>query len=179
MQKEGIVVPVSIDAGIFRNFALFDSFYRQKRWRPLAVFAAILLASAIICFTLAPRSEQAVFLGSLLTLIGLGLPVVYYASYLSSIGQQCKKLRLTVPRHAYTITLGTEEGILADTGRERLPYRWEDVHGVYRAGKCTYLYVAPQKAYLLPDHQVPGGADALWELLKGSVPAGRLHGRRG
>jgi len=178
MHNASILVPVSIDAKIFRDFALFDSFFLKRRWRPLAFFAGILICSAFICFMMRSRAEQAAFLGGLLVTVGLGLPVVYFLSFLSSIKQQCKKMRLNTPRRAYTLTLNTAEGITVETGKEKLDYRWEDVFAIYRIHHYIYLYVSQQKAYLLPDVQVEGDADALWELLASSVPAGRLFDRR-
>ena len=174
MQKEGMLVQVSIDAKIFRDFAIFDSFIRQKRWRPLAFFACILLGSAVLCFVMRSRAEQAVLLGSVLTVIGIGLPVVYLLSFLSSVKEQSKKMLLKTQRHAYTLLMSKAGGIEIKAGKEQLKYRWAEVFSVYRWHTYTYLYVAQQKAYLMPDQQVHGGADALWTLLKDSVPAGKL-----
>ncbi len=178
MQEAGIVIPVAIDAKTFRDFAFFDSFIRHKRWRPLALFACIMLCSAILCFILRSRAEQAAFLGGVLVTVGLGLPAVYLLSFLSSVRQQSKKMRLATQRHAYTLTMSEAEGITVKTGKEQLTYRWEEVFAVYRVRAYTYLYVAQQKAYLLPDAQVQDGTDVLWRLLKSSVPAGRLFDRR-
>ena len=173
-----MVVPVSIDARIFRDFALFDSFVQKRRWRPLALFSGILLCSACACFAMRGRAEQAVLLGGILVLVGLGLPIVYVLSFLSSIRQQSKKMRLATGRHAYTLTLTAQEGVTVSTGKEQLSYRWNELFAVYRVRQYTYVYVSPQKAFLLPDAQLEGGAGALWQLLKGAVPAGRLYGRR-
>jgi hypothetical protein len=178
LHEAGIVIPVSINAKIFRDFAFFDSFLRQKRWRPLALFTGILLCSAFLCFIMRGRAEQAVLLGGVLTAVGLGLPAAYFLSFLSSVKTQIKKMRLATQRHAYTLTLSGTEGIAVKTGNEQLTYRWEEVFAVYRLRCCSYLYVAQNKAYLIPDANVEGGAEALWEMLKTTVPAGRLFDRR-
>jgi hypothetical protein len=89
-----VTVPVSIDARIFRDFALFDGFFRQHRWRPLALFTGILLISAFVCFLMRNRAEQAAFLGIVLALIGTGLPVAYVLSFLSSIRTRAKRCGL-------------------------------------------------------------------------------------
>ncbi len=178
MKEISVTVPVSIDAKIFRDFALFDGFFRRRRWRPLALFTGILLSSALVCFLMRNRAEQAVFLGSVLALVGIGLPVAYVLSFLSSIRQQSKKMRLATGRHAYTIFLSDSDGIAAEVGKERLTYRWEDVFAIYHLRRATYLYVTPGKAYLLPDAQVPGGAKLLWDLFEKSAPAGRVFLRK-
>ena len=179
MKEISVTVPVSIDARIFRDFALFDGFFRQHRWRPLALFTGILLISAFVCFLMRNRAEQAAFLGIVLALIGTGLPVAYVLSFLSSIRHQSKKMRLTANRHAYTITLSESDGIAAEVGKERLVYRWEDIFAIYHLRRATYLYVAANKAYLPPDAQVPGGAKLLWDLFEKSAPAGRIFLRKG
>jgi hypothetical protein len=178
MQEAGIVVPAAIDAKTFRDFAVFDSFIRQKRWRMLSLFTCIMLGSAIICFIMRGRAEQAVLLGGVLTAVGLGLPVAYLLSFFLSIKTQSEKMRLKTQRHAYTLTMMKAEGIEVKAGKELLKHRWEEVFAVYRWRTYTYLYVSQQKAYLMPDQQVPGSADALWRLLEGSVPAGRLFDLR-
>ena len=58
-----ITIPVRLDAATFRGFAIFDTLKRQKRWKSPAIFAAILMASAIVCFAMNSKADQAVLLG--------------------------------------------------------------------------------------------------------------------
>ena len=51
-----ITIPVRLDAATFRSFAIFDTLKRQKRWKSPAIFAAILMASAIVCFAMNSRA---------------------------------------------------------------------------------------------------------------------------
>ncbi len=175
MSEKSLTIKVYMDAATFRSFALFEGFTRQKRWRPLAVFAGILLASAAVCFFMLAQQPQAMLPAVVLTLVALGLPIVYWFSFLSSVKQQSQKMRLDVPRYAYTLVLSAAEGIDVESGQERLHCPWEEVLSVYHGKGCTYLYLSHTKAYLLPDAQVPQGAEALWQLLRSKVPAERLH----
>ena len=174
MQNFDVVIPVSIDAKIFRKFALFDSFVRQRRWRPLALFTAILLASAVVCFIMASKMEEAVLLGSVLTLVALGLPIVYIFSFLLSVKQQSEKMRLSVRRYAYTLAFNANDCITIKTAKEQLHVKWEDVFSVYRLHHAIYLYISQKKAYLLPADQLECSLDNLWRLMKSKVPGDRL-----
>ena len=83
-------VPVQVNTEIFRDFAAFDVWTRQKRWQRPLVFALILLAGAVICFSQVGKREGAVLLGSVLTLVGLGLPAVYVTMFFQSVNRQAK-----------------------------------------------------------------------------------------
>ncbi len=172
-----VTVEAKIDVGTFRQFALFDSLRRQKRWVSPVLFAVILVVSGGICFALRERAEQAVLLGSVLLTIGLGLPVVYFLNFLYSIQNQIKTLKLDKPRVFYTVTL-TGDGVQVVKGKNEVSLRWDEVYCAYRLPRCTYLYATATRAYLLPDAQACEGADALWELIKEHLPANMLFDRR-
>ena len=73
--------PVWLDARItpevFREFAFFDTFRRQKRWKGPALFALIMGGFAGVCFALRGSREQAALIGAVLLVVGLGLPEVF------------------------------------------------------------------------------------------------------
>lgn len=174
MSGERITVHSILDARIFREFALFDNFRRQRRWRPPVLFAGILLVSALLCFTQRAREEQAVLLGGILLAVGFGLPAVYFFNFFLSLKAQIRKLGLDKPSPAYTLVLDSAEGVRAATRRETAAYRWEELYGAYRVKNCIYLYVSAKRAYLLPEPQIEGGADALWRLLQEKISSRRL-----
>lgn len=173
MKQQSIYVPVQIDAAAFRRFALFDTYARQKRWRGPAVFAAILTVSAAICYTQHAR-RGAVLLGTVLLLVGLGLPAVWYFSYEMSLRAQIKRMRLATPQRAYTLVF-RDGGIEVTTlqGKQKSALAWDSIVEVYRRKGCTYLYFDAAHAYLLPHSQVEGGEPGLWEMIQNHVPASR------
>lgn len=174
MEKTLITMESVIDAGTFRDFALFDNLHLRRRWRAPAGFACILLSFAFICMMLRVRAEQAVLLGIILAAVGLGLPTIYFLSFFRSIRLQSRKLQLDHPRPAYTLCLSVAGGLKATTKRESASYRWEDLYGAYRHKGCIYLYVSARQAYLLPESQIPDGAEALWQLLRDKMPSERV-----
>lgn len=173
MKQQAICVPIQIDAATFRRFALFDTCPRQKRWRGPALFAAILAVSAAICYTQHAR-QGAVLLGSVLLLIGFGLPAVWSLSYEFSLRAQIKRMRLATPQRAYTLVF-RESGIEVTTlqGKNKSALNWDSIVQVYRCKGCTYLYFDASHSYLLPHSQVEGGEPALWELMQRQLPAAK------
>lgn len=176
-------VPVQVNTEIFRDFAAFDVWTRQKRWQRPLVFALILLAGAVICFSQAGKREGAVLLGSVLTLVGLGLPAVYVTMFFQSVNRQAKRMGLAAGKDTYRVELD-EEGVCMrpagaqDKEAEAVAHTWAQVYGAWRTPRAIYLYVTGSQAYLLPADQIPGGADRAWDLLRDHLPAGKLHTTR-
>ena len=157
MKQSVIYLPVQIDGADFRHFALFDAFTRRKMWRRPAVFTAILTVSAALCYSRYPQ-EGSVLLGTILLVLGVGMPLVWYLSYEHSLHVQAKKMGLLkAPRRVYTT-----------------PLSWGSVTAVYRRPNITYLY-AGERAWLLPHSQVREGESSLRALLARRLPPEALH----
>lgn len=167
-------IDVRLDGKEFMKFSWFDAFRHKKVWRRPALFAAILSASAVICFVLHDR-RGAVLLGSMLLVVGLGLPAAWFLSFYLSLRRL--SAGLAGKKHVYTLELHDDDrGIAVDSGDEHAAYPWEQVFHVYRTETASYLYVTPQRAFLVPHGCVRGGADGLWKLIEGQVPADRRTG---
>lgn len=67
MEPAPVLIPCRVSPEDFREFALFDAFRRQKRWKSPLLFAVIFAAFAAVCFT-AGRNVR----GSGLLAVGLG-----------------------------------------------------------------------------------------------------------
>lgn len=173
-------VPVRMDTAAFREFSTFDVLTRQKRWRRPLLFAVLMLAFAVICFTQVGKREGAALLGTVLTVVGIGLPIVYFATFFQSVSKQAKRLKLDTPRDVYRVEL-SESGVrVLEAGRQDKRslvqhYEWPKLYGAWRTGTAVYLYVESNKAYLLPGTQIPGGLDAAWTFVQEKLPAKKLH----
>jgi len=170
-----IRVDVKVSAKLFRRFALFDAFVRQRRWVSPTVFAGIFFFFALLAFLLRSRAEQAVLLACVLLGVGVVLPCVYFFSYLLSVRTQIVKMKLARPRTAYTLLIGPE-GLEATVGKNNRLFPWAQMHAAYRRADCTYLYVSAKQGFLLPHDQIAEGPDALWRLLSAFMPPAALHG---
>lgn len=164
-----MTIEVNLSGQEFRSFTIFDILRRRKQWRGPVLFALILGASALLCFTKA-EMRGAVLLGNVLLTIGLGLPCLYFAYFFSSLSRQIRQQGLSRPQKVYTVTLSDKkQGICADNDREQLKYEWKSVHHAYRNLTATYLYLTPQRALILP-HTCVEEPDELWELLTKKLP---------
>ena len=87
-------------------------------------------------------------MGTILLIIGLGLPFVYFLSFFASVNKRAKQLGKGNTT-AYTVTL-TEEGIRVSTAKEQVEYGWTQLFFAYRLRDCICLYADLRRAYLLP-----------------------------
>lgn len=172
-----ITIPVTVDAALFRNFALFDTFNVKKRWKLPLIFAAIMLVSSLLCFSRYQAESQAVLIGSVLLTIGLGLPAIYFINFLWSIKTQIRRLGLNEPQFVYTVTLTeASDGIEVVTiNGNTSRYDWSSIDGIYQRKNCIYLYVQSNHAYLLPDSNTAEQEEALKSLLKRMCPTFFTH----
>lgn len=178
MQIHAITVHVRIHSGLFRRFALFDTFIRQRRYRAPALFMIIFLAFSLVAF--ATGKAQSAMLGALLLIIGLALPLAYLMSFLLQVHDQCRRLGLKSPRPAYTLNLTeTEFRVINDMKSEaELRLAYDALHGVYRVKDAYYLYVTPARAFILPHAQNSLSPAQMWDFLHERLPQGKLHGKR-
>lgn len=162
-----------LDEKLFRRFTMFDILKRRKYWRSPVTFASILSVCAIICFIM-NHVDGAVLLGSVLLVVGLGMPLVYFTTFFFSLREEVKKQELKTPRLVYTLTLTDKaRGIEIDNGKEHAVYEWKQVFHAYRNTDATYLFLSPMQAFLLPHDYIAEGDDGLWELIEKKVPADR------
>lgn len=165
-----MTVDVILDAATFRRFTLFDLLRRRKVWRSPAIFAGILSACACVCFVM-HHVEGAVMLGCSLLLVGLGMPLVYFGTFFHSLKKQVAASGLQRPKQVYRLHLTRDpEGIAVENATEQATYTWAQVHHAYRDQGATYLFITPQRAFLLPDDCVPEGSEELWKLLCDMLP---------
>lgn len=149
MKQQTILIQSRITPEVFREFAVFDTMVRQKRFlRPL-VFAAILAGFACVCFSQRGKQPQAVLLGGVLLAVGLGLPLVYFLMFFYSVYKQSNLLKGKKAPLAYTVEL-SQERVTVTAGEQRVEYRWEDILLACRIRRSTCLYVSDSRAYLLP-----------------------------
>lgn len=169
-----MTIDVLLNKEVFRRFTIFDILKRRKLWRSPTLFALILGISACICF-LMRQVDGAILLGAVLLIVGLGMPCIYFLSFFRSLNRQIIENDLLRPKKVYTLHLTDgDAGIAVDNGREHVDYRWSNVYRVYRDTLATYLYITPERAFLLPHDCVEESADALWKLIGRNVPSDRI-----
>ncbi len=178
MLAQSVTVHVRINSPIFRRFALFDAFRLKRRWVSPVLFCVIMLAFSFACMI--SGKEQATFIGTILQIIGLGLPVCYVLSFLFQVHDQCKRLGLKTLRPAYTLNFfGDALRVINDMNPEpEVSLAYPSLHGVWRVSSAYYVYASPSRAFILPDGQYPLSPAQMWDFLKNTLPDGKLHGRK-
>lgn len=168
-----MTIKVLLSKEVFRRFTVFDILRRRKMWRSPVLFALILGVFAGICF-LMHRADGAVMLGTVLLMVGLGMPCVYFLSFFLSLNRQITENGLHRPKEVYTLRLTDKnQGIDVENDREHARYSWGDVHHVYRDAAATYLYITADRAFILPHSCIEGSPDELWALIAQMVPKER------
>ena len=163
--SQEIVIPVKLDEKTFKRFARFDMFTLRKRWVRPFIFSLLLTAFAIIA--LLAKREQSGLIAAVLLTVGLGLPIVYFGTFLSQVNMQAVQQRLDPPRPVYLVRL-TEQGVEAENQQKKeepLRLSWQETQRAFRAKGCIYLYVSPVKAFLLPDGQANASDAQVWDYL--------------
>lgn len=150
MENQAVILLSRVSPEVFREFAMFDAFRRQKRWRGPALFAAIFSAFAILCLTLGRDRPQSGLIGGVLLVVGWGLPLFYVLHFLHSVEAQSKKLRLAQRRPAYTVRLDNA-GMSVEQNGQKASWAWDELTAVYRLDGCVCLYPTQRNAFLLPD----------------------------
>lgn len=173
-QKRKIVIQSVIDGRTFRCFALYDTLRRQRRWQAPALFAAILTVSALICFALQHRADQAALLGGVLLVVGLGLPAVYIAAFFRSIRMQEKQLDRAGDKAAYVVQLD-EQAVIVTQDSQIVRVNWNELQYACRLKECICLYATPRRAYLLPRKACGADWDVVWAMVQAHMTVGKTR----
>ena len=180
MKSDTITVSSKIDPKTFYRFAIFDTLYLRKRWISPAIFAGLFFTCSLICFSMHSKAEQAALLGTVLLVVGLGVPAVYFGTFFRSLNLQSKTLKLQKAAVAYTVTL-TEAGIQV-TGNHphggNASFLWDQIFGVYQRPGCIYLYVSPRQAFLLPEDCADASPEELHKILAAHLKPEKIHARK-
>ena len=140
--KASIKIPANLDSKDFVRFGLFDAFRRKKLWKAPLLFTVIMLSFGGVCFGLRTKNPQALLPATILTVIGLLLPLVWFFLFLSSLKTQAKKFRLSKAKAQYVTSLSPDR-IKVVKGKEEGIFYWKDVYMAYRAKGCMPIPKQP------------------------------------
>ena len=178
MSKNCYIIPVTLSAKAFKDFIVYDSKTKQRRFKTIMALAVCLFMLSTLCFASVDTYSFAGTLGSILVALCVILPTWYFNSFRNMIKQQTEKMHLTKPRLVYTIHLHQgAKGIELYYPEEDSPagtYSWDSVTGAWRARNATYLYVTDTQALLIPDYLVKDPND-LWDYIEKQLDKKRMH----
>lgn len=177
MEERGMHTEARITPEVFQEFAIFDTFRLQKRWRAPLLFALILLTFATICFTQVGKLRGAALLGGVLSGVAVILPMVYIGSYIASVRRTCKKLEEAGSPVAYELKFLSDCVRVKTQGKQK-DFPWKKLHAAWRLNHSVALYFAPRQAWLLPNTQDAGHERKLWEFICAELPEESCHDLR-
>ncbi len=160
-----------INAEALREYAVYDTLVRRKRWISPAIFAAILSAFAAVCFAASKTRSGGILLGTVLLVIGLGLPVIYIGSYLQSVRRQLKKMADTGSKVMFTIRLAPQ-GITMTRGEQEQTWSWKTVRLVHRLRRSIAVYPEENQAFLIGGDSI--NLSAVWNTLVDRLPTNKI-----
>lgn len=155
----------------FREFAFFDVFRIQGKWKAPTVFFILMALFSSVCFVMHEK-RGAVFLGCVLLTVGLLLPICYCLSFLLSVNRQCR--RIAPGQTVYTLRF-FEDRFEVLKGKETAAFRWDELYHAYRRAHGIYLYVQPRHAFIVSEEET---ADELWAFLRSQLRSGQITDRR-
>ena len=164
MTEEGIEIRSIITGEVFTEFAIFDTLIRRKLWRRPAVFAALFALFSAIAFSQAGKRPQAALLGGVLLAVGLGLPAVYFLSFLASVKKEKKRLSAAPSKPAYILRL-SGSGVTAIVGDDRRDFDWKTLLRICWLKRCICLYVSENQAFLLTESTGGPSLPQIWEFI--------------
>lgn len=176
MSQKQMQLECKISPAVFRRFAVFDTLYRQRRWRGPVLFAAIMLFFAAVCLSQVGKLEQAWLVGGILLVVGAGLPCVYFASFFLSVRSRAAQIGKNAAP-AYTVRL-KEDGIQVFTQKQQVEQAWEKMFFAYRLRDCICLYADPRRAYLLPLVNDSRDNEQFWSFVREHMPAEKIKDRK-
>ena len=171
-----IDIHVKLDPRTFRGYCAFDTFRRQRRWYP-PIMAGMVLVTLSAALLLMGKGTRA---AGVLMGLGIAVPMVVFGLYFIQIEAQVASQGLKSAPAVYSLALGTE-GVKVTNDQKKEPaveLDWTQLWGAFRRPDAIYLYVNPQRAFILPDGQASASPDELWRFLQKHLGPEKCVARR-
>ena len=182
MKQTSNYLSIYMSKTTFKDFAVFDTMQRHKRWRYPFGAAGIFLVCAIILFSLQEQLPNAFLVGSIFCIVAVGLSAGYMRNFYRSIPKEAEKMKLDPPRQVYSISLTKDNNqILYYLPGDKNPterFSWNSIDSVWLTTKAIYIYVTPERALLIPSFTKNANLEDLWKFIATKVDAEKMHDAR-
>ena len=171
--KNEIVIRVRLNREQFIRFCNFDTFKRQRRWF-LPVMASMILMTASVFLLLFVPQDTSIFAG-ITTGLAIAVPMIWFGLYFIQLQVQAVQMNLKENPEVYSLWLRNEHVRVVSAAKPESPVDlyWNQFFAAYRRKDCIYLYVNPQRAFILPSGQSSASDEELWRFISGNMPEGR------
>ena len=160
-----IDIHVRLDAATFRRYCGFDALRRRRLWYWPALIGLGLMCVA--SFLLLRGQGDGTTAGVLMGL-GIAVPAGAFALYALQIEAQIVSQNLKSAPPVYSLRLAPEGLRVVNDRKDEKPVElpWDRVWAAFRRKGAVYLYVTPQRAFILPDGQADTTDAAVWRALR-------------
>lgn len=177
--KNHLSIPVILNEKQFKNFIIFDSMTKNKRWKTSVSLAVMCFFLATLCYASLESFPKVEALGNILIVICVFIPTNYFRSFYNSVKQETEKMKLGTPRQVYTINLSTSSnGIRYFYPNETTAagqYSWKSVSVAWKTRDAIYLYVTPEQALIIPKTTQSPDYDSIWQFIKSNLMKSQIR----
>ncbi len=167
---EDYTIKISIDSYDFKHFSYFHTFYNLRSYRRPLLFFALLCAFGVLCLAPVLRGGPVPLPAIVLLSIAVLIPLAYFLQFGLSVRDQCKTLHLYSPREVYTLRFSSDSFYAAPLGQQAIRAPWSELWHAYRTKYGIYIYVNPQRAFIVPPQ---ASSDAIWATLEQKLDPSR------
>lgn len=179
MLKNHLSIPVVLSEKQLKDFIMYDSMTKNKRYKPTLSITVMLFTLATLCFASQEHIPAAEWIGNILIVFTVLIPTNYARTFQNSIRSQTEKMKLNPPRQVYTINLSTSAsgihhfypGETSAAGQ----FSWKSIDGAYQTKHAIYLYVTPQQALIIPDTIQSPDYETIWRFIKSNLNEKQIH----
>lgn len=179
MLKNHISIPVVLSEKNFKDFILYDSMTKNKRYKTTLSITIMLFTLATLCFASQEHLPAAEIIGNILIVFTVLIPTNYTRTFQNSVKTQTEKMKLNPPRQVYTINLSTSSAgihyFYPQETKAAGQYAWKSIDGAYKTGHAIYLYVTPQQALIIPDTIQAPDYETIWRFIKSNLNEKQIH----
>lgn len=146
MSNKSFIVTTRMNQTVFKDFGSFHNFFTSNRWTKLFLIPIFMIILGILNY-FNGRIGYSIFI----ILIGFLFPLISIFQFRFSMKKQIKVLKIENGRGqlVYTTTLD-EESLLVHNNKEKIRLRWDQLQTAYILDDYIFLYIAKNKAYILP-----------------------------
>lgn len=179
MLNNHISIPVILTEKQFKDFIIFDSMKKQRRWKSTVSLTVILFTLATLCYASLESLPKLEMAGNILVMFSVLIPTNYFRSFYSSVKKETEKMNLRPARQVYTINLSTSSNgihyFYLDQKTAAGQYSWKSIEGAWRTKNAIYLYVTPQQALLIPNTITVPDYETVWQFIKSNLMKSQIH----
>lgn len=179
MKQTSQYLSIYMSKTTFKDFAVFDTMQRHKRWRYPFGAAGIFLACAIFLFGIQEQIPNAFLVGTIFCIVAVGLSAGYLRNFYRSIPKEAEKMKLDPPRLVYSLSVTRDnDAVLYYLPGDKKPserFTWKSIDSVWITPKAIYIYVTPERTLTIPSFTKNVNLEELWTFIANKVDDEKMH----